>query len=98
MHSHPGTPPLQSPLPALLIAIHWDDIYNSPTIMSDQGLWASVMTCTLAENWKFYSVAVAVEGRGHSGEWEPRGTQGPSERWARGPEDKGCCHPLPTPS
>lgn len=31
------------------------------------------MTCTLAENWKFYSVAVAVEGRGHSGEWKPRG-------------------------
>lgn len=30
--------PLQSPLPALLIAIHWGDIYNSPTIMSDQGL------------------------------------------------------------
>lgn len=33
------------------------------------------MTCTLAENWKFYSVAVAVEGQGHSGEWEPRDTQ-----------------------
>lgn len=38
MHSCPGTPLLQSPLPALLIAIHWGDIYNSPTIMSDQGL------------------------------------------------------------
>lgn len=55
------------------------------------------MTCTLAENWKFYSVAVAVEGRGHSREWEPRGTRSPSESCAWGSEDEGYCHPQSTP-
>jgi len=80
----PCAPPMENvPSPPSLIAIHWGDIYNSSAIMSDQGLSASVMTRTLAENWKFHSVAVAVVGwdaarRGDQarpglGEWAPRG-------------------------